>query len=94
MIAFESLNPSNRIADAVCLSISWDEQPPGLYLVPRSELAAFSACEQPAGPRTVTVVPDSDALAKAQEGAWLGIKIAATQGVAAWGRAKLEHANG
>jgi hypothetical protein len=94
MIAFESLNPANRIADAVCLSISWDDQPPGLYVVPRSELASYPAGRSDADKRSVDVVLDIEALAKARTGAWIGIKIASTHGVAAWGRAKLENDNG
>lgn len=91
MIAFETLNPANRIHDAVCLSIIWNNEPPSLYVVPRSEVAAYTANRPDAGKRSVSVVFDIEALAKARTGAWIGIKIASTQGVAAWGRAKLEN---
>ena len=91
MIAFESLNPANRIQDAVCLLISWGNEPPGLYVVPRSEVAAYTASQPGTGQRSVSVVFDIAAFAKARAGSWIGIKIASTQGVAAWGRAKLEN---
>lgn len=90
MIAFESLNPANRISDAVCLSISWDNQPPGLYVVPRSEVAAYTTSRPDAGNRSVSVVFEIEAFAKARAGAWIGIKIGSSQGVAAWGRARLQ----
>jgi len=94
MIAYESLNPQNRIDDAVCVSMRWDDDTPGLYVVPRTQLASYlSLSETTAGP-SVQVVLEIEALAKARTGTWIGIKIGGTNGVAAWGHAKLENANG
>lgn len=86
MIAYESLNPSNRIEDAVCLSIAWGDGKPGLYVVPRPEASSYLAARK----STVSMLLDIEAMARARAGHWIGIKVANSAGVAAWGRAKVE----
>jgi hypothetical protein len=94
MIAYESLNPQNRIDDAICVSMRWDDDTPGLYVVPRSQLASYLSLSGAAAGPSVQVVLEIEALAKARTGTWIGIKIGGTNGVAAWGHAKLEGTHG
>jgi hypothetical protein len=88
MIAFESLNPSNRYLSVVIM-FQWGDDKPGLYAVPKAEMHRHIDGARAQGAR-VCVLDDKAAFAHFDRGEWIGIKLVSLNGVAAWGRATLE----
>ena len=90
--AYEISRPENAIEDASVITARYGDDTPGYYAVSKSELSAYLSAFEATRDCSAYPVSEGMAMALYRTGVWIGIKVAATNGIAAWGRASIEGA--
>lgn len=85
LIARNAIRPDHAIEDAVIIQAHWGDDTPSYYAVGRDDFEAQKAVFELHGCKVLEADAPFDHL-------WIGIKVAAIGGVAAWGRANIEGA--
>lgn len=90
--AYEISRPENAIEDASVITARYGDDTPGYYAVSKSELSAYISAFETTFDCEVYPVSDGVAMALCRNGVWIGINVAATNGIVVWGRASIEGA--